>query len=136
MNATPRGGARKRRGAGAGGSRGRARRRSEGRPRIVGALRQDDPKEWHWGAEERFQQLIEHSSDIITILDGQGIIRFESPSVERVLGYTPKELLGRRAFDLIHPDDVGKVLALFSQQRAVPGVAPSIEFRLRHKDGS
>ena len=55
---------------------------------------------------ERFAQaLIEHSSDLIAILNADGTIRVASPSHERVLGYTPAELVGRNAFDLVHPDD-------------------------------
>jgi len=45
--------------------------------------------------DELIRALIENTSDIITILDAEGIIRYESPSVERVLGYKPHELIGR-----------------------------------------
>jgi PAS domain S-box-containing protein len=46
-------------------------------------------------SERRFRLLIEHASDLITVLNLEGLIRFQSPSLERVLGYAPTELLGR-----------------------------------------
>jgi PAS domain S-box-containing protein len=48
-------------------------------------------------SEAHFRELIEHSSDIITVLDLDGTIRFESPSFERLLGYAAQELNGRVA---------------------------------------
>jgi len=48
--------------------------------------------------ERHFRALIENSSDIISILDANGIIRYESPSIERTLGYLPDELIGRVGF--------------------------------------
>src|SRR5579863_6496210 len=54
----------------------------------------------------RFRSLIENTSDIISILDENGIIHYLSPSIERVLGFTPAELLGKCGFDCFHPDDV------------------------------
>src|ERR1051326_1176475 len=42
-------------------------------------------------SEEHFRSLIEHSSDVITIISREGTISYESPSLERVLGYTPEE---------------------------------------------
>jgi CheY-like chemotaxis protein len=62
-------------------------------------------------SEEHFRTLIENSSDIITILSAKGKILFESPSIERVLGYDAEELVGRNVFDLIHPNDLQEVLA-------------------------
>ena len=66
-----------------------------------------------------------------------GTIRYLSPSVERVLGYTPERLLGTNTADYVHPDDMerarGKLEALLSR----PGVYPeAVETRVRHKDGS
>src|SRR5262245_13142332 len=68
------------------------------------------------GADERLRDsqrftaaLMEHSSDLIAILNVDGTIRYASPSHERVLGYSPAELIGRNAFDLMHPDDRPKL---------------------------
>ncbi len=83
----------------------------------------------------RFRSLIENALDIITVLDRDAIIRYGSPSIERVLGWAPDELVGRSAFDLIHEDDRQAVLDAL-QGTAIPGYAGSAEFRFRHKDGS
>jgi PAS domain S-box-containing protein len=86
--------------------------------------------------ERLFYSLIQNSSDIITILKEDGIISYESPSLKRVLGYAPDALIGRNAFELVHPDDVQKVRAAFAEVIRNPGVLLSTQFRFRHKDGS
>src|SRR3954469_20468562 len=53
----------------------------------------------------RFRSLLRKASDIITILDADGIVQYQSPPIERILGYSPAKLVGQCAFDLIHPDD-------------------------------
>lgn len=86
--------------------------------------------------EERFRSLIENASDIVTILDGDGIITYQSPSVERILGYRQDELLGRAALDYIHPEDAEPFSAAFSSLADTPERWGVIETRIRHKDGS
>jgi PAS domain S-box-containing protein len=86
--------------------------------------------------EHLFYSLIQNSSDIITILKEDGIISYESPSLKRVLGYAPDELIGRNAFELVHPDDVQKVRDVFAEVIRNPDVLLSTQFRFRHKDGS
>ncbi|MDO8689511.1 MAG: PAS domain S-box protein, partial [Dehalococcoidia bacterium] len=87
-------------------------------------------------SEKRFRHLIENVSDIITVLDSRGIIRYESPAIERVLGYMPEELVGQSAFELVHPDDIQPVRDLFERTISVPGVSASTDLRYRHRDGS
>ena len=48
--------------------------------------------------EEHFRLLIENTSDIVTILDADGVVRYQSPSLERDLGYAPDELVGQNVF--------------------------------------
>jgi PAS domain S-box-containing protein len=87
-------------------------------------------------SEARFRSLISNATDIITILDVDGIIRFESPPIERILGYHREELLGRNAFEVVHPDDRAATWAAFERALADPTLVPTIEFRFRHRDGS
>jgi PAS domain S-box-containing protein len=87
-------------------------------------------------SEKHFRALIENGSDVITEMDTQGTIRYESPSVERELGYRPDELIGRSVFDFIHPEDLGRTTDILSEAFANPGDNYSIEFRLRDRDGS
>ncbi len=87
-------------------------------------------------SEQHFRALIENASDIITILDGDGTIRYESPSLERVLGYKPEELIGKNVLELVHPDDVPGVIDTFAQPVQGQVVFEPGEVRFRHKDGS
>ncbi len=81
-------------------------------------------------------RLIENASDIIAVIDTTGSIAFQSPSVERVLGYPPEELDGTSVFDLIHPDDLPGAWKRMSQVTAAPGPTRRSLIRLRHRDGS
>nr|MBA3531965.1 PAS domain S-box protein [Ardenticatenales bacterium] len=89
-------------------------------------------------SEERFRSLIQNSSDVISILAADGTILYESPSVERILGYQPEELVGQNAFGLIHPDDIANVVSVFGEtvERGNDEEQAHIEFRYLHKDGS
>jgi diguanylate cyclase (GGDEF)-like protein/PAS domain S-box-containing protein len=87
-------------------------------------------------SEERFRSLIRNASDVITILETDGIVRYDSPAIERVLGYRPEERVGKSAFEYIHPDDVERVKRTFTEAVDESGVQPPVEFRIRHKDGS
>jgi PAS domain S-box-containing protein len=85
--------------------------------------------------ETRFRSLIEHASDLIAALDAEGFIRFQSPSIERVLGYLPEELLGRNAFEFIHPEDLPQVRSALQGAVFEPSATVSVEYRFRHRDG-
>ncbi len=86
--------------------------------------------------EAMFRALVQHASDIITILDADGLIVYESPSKFSVLGYTPDELVGSDPFALIHPDDAQAIHALFHEVAGQPDRTAAARFRFRHKDGS
>jgi two-component system cell cycle sensor histidine kinase/response regulator CckA len=82
--------------------------------------------------EEHYRSLIEHSLDLISILNVDGTIRYVSPSHERVLGYPSENLVGQNVFGFIHPDDLAGVKESFARQDG----AASLDCRFRHKDGS
>lgn len=87
--------------------------------------------------EHRYQSLVSFSSDIITILAPDGRMKYGSPSANRILGYdVDKDLVGRNAFEFIHPDDMEPVMKVFSNEMQTPGAIVSApEFRFKHKDG-
>ncbi len=88
-------------------------------------------------SEERFRLVTENASDLITVINNQGIIRFQSPSVERILGYKPEEWINRNGFEFIHPEDIEKAAAALQRKVAEPDQPPFlVEFRFRHHDGS
>ena len=87
-------------------------------------------------SEERFRSLVQNTSDIIVVLDREGTIVYESPAVERVLGYAPQERVGLSAFELIHPDDRARVARVFSEYEHSPGPFPPVEYRVLDKGGA
>ena len=87
-------------------------------------------------SEERFRTLVQNSSDVITILDANGDVRYHSASIEQVLGYVQEELIGQNVFALLHPEDVNKVLSVFTEALSQPGRRAAPEFRMRHKNGT
>ncbi len=87
-------------------------------------------------SETRFRSLIDGSSDLISILAADGTHRYVSPSIERILGYAPDEQLGRRIYDLVHPEDVARVRQAVDTALAGGGLTGPMEYRVRHKDGS
>ncbi len=87
-------------------------------------------------SEDRFRSLIENASDVITILESDGQIRYESASIERVLGFKPEELIGTNAFQWVHPEDVHRILKMADTVRQQPGTSFPVIFRMRHKDNS
>jgi PAS domain S-box-containing protein len=88
-------------------------------------------------SEERYRALIENAHDMIVILDPQtGRTRYQSPSMERILGYSPADLAHRSLFELVHPDDLAAGLAAITAAVAEPGTTRSAEYRFLHRDGS
>ena len=92
--------------------------------------------------EARFQALVQHSSDVIMIVDPDGTIRFASPSMTTVFGHDPAKLLGTNLTQLLHPDDLD-VGACFLEELAgttrrtgdtTPGTLKR-EWRLRNANG-
>ena len=87
-------------------------------------------------SEERFRAMVEDSADIISILREDGSVQYISPCVEQILGYKQEELLGRKVIDYLHPEDINVVVAAMTPGIPAEEIGPSLELRLRHKDGS
>src|SRR5215212_2799230 len=85
---------------------------------------------------ERLRTLLQNTSDIITLLEADGTVRYISPAVERVTGYRPEEQIGIYAFGSVHPDDREQALNIFAEILKEPGLHAPLEFRVLHKDGS
>jgi two-component system cell cycle sensor histidine kinase/response regulator CckA len=87
-------------------------------------------------SEEYFRSIIENTSDIIVIVGLNGQIRYESPSVERVLGYARDAHVGTSFIDLFHPEDAGRLADFLARQIADPKGIQSIELRALHQGGA
>jgi PAS domain S-box-containing protein len=81
-------------------------------------------------SEERFQALVEHSSDLIAIVDGDGVVAFATPSVSRALGLAPGALEGSTVLAHLHPADRPRAVTLLRAAAAGPGTMPAAEWRL------
>jgi len=89
-----------------------------------------------YASEARFRALSEHASDLVRIVDAEGIIRYASPSHQRLLGYAPEDLVGHSIFALMHPDDVSHVQPHARVQAREGGAVVLYTFRFQHADGS
>ena len=88
-------------------------------------------------SEARFRSLVQHSSDVITVVEEDMTIRYQSPSIELVLGYEADQLVGTKLSDLVHPDELDLATKFHSDFIARPAnTSARIEYRLRHADGT
>ncbi|HST61926.1 MAG TPA: PAS domain S-box protein [Longimicrobium sp.] len=85
--------------------------------------------------EAHFRSLIENAHDLIMIVDERCVMRYHSPSLERLLGYPHAELAGRDGFELVHPEDLPGVLEVFGDLLTRPGGAVRHEYRVSTSDG-
>jgi PAS domain S-box-containing protein len=85
--------------------------------------------------EELFKTVIENALEFITIIDGDGIVRYESPSAEVRSGYKPEDIIGKRIFDIIHPDDLPKAIDIFNRTIQNPDKTQSGEVCFRDNYG-
>ena len=105
-------------------------------PAVLGALERKRMERQLRERDEYFRSLIEQAQDIIAVLDAAGAIRYASPSVSRLLGYAPEELIGRLLVEMVHPDDLEPTLRVFAEGIATGSGGRLLELRFRHKDGS
>ena len=84
-------------------------------------------------SEERFRALVQNSYDIIAIIDPESVVMYESPSAEKALGYS---ITGKKALDLIHPDDTAAVRKNLAEFVAHINPGTPRVFRIRHADGT
>ncbi|MEX0749194.1 MAG: EAL domain-containing protein [Dehalococcoidia bacterium] len=86
-------------------------------------------------SEERFRSLVQNSSDLITVIESDTTVTYQSPSIARVLGHTAGDIIGKKLSALVHIDDVSRTLAALHDAINNDGVATA-EARMRHADGS
>jgi diguanylate cyclase (GGDEF)-like protein/PAS domain S-box-containing protein len=87
--------------------------------------------------EQRFRAFVEHSPDMIVIVNLEGRITYVNPAIENILGFKPEERIGANGFEIVHPDDMKALADIFNtlSRDTNPAVIHG-ELRLRHKDGS
>ena len=86
-------------------------------------------------SDERMAAIMAQASDVITVLDADLVVRHQTASAGRFLGYEAGTLVGGRLLELVHPDDLPVADAFFADLVAQPGVRPETEFRFRSSHG-
>jgi PAS domain S-box-containing protein len=86
--------------------------------------------------KERYEQILEHLSDYVVILNETGEISYVSPAVERVTGYEPEDVIGTNAFEYVHPDDQPVAADAFAEMLQSADQEVSVEYRTKTSDGS
>lgn len=85
--------------------------------------------------EARFRSLVQNSSDVIIIIDAEGRIRYQTPSVETILGYPADSLAGTALSELFHPEDLHRATEFISRTVRQEGASAPGEWRWRHHGG-
>jgi PAS domain S-box-containing protein len=87
-------------------------------------------------SERRFRELIENSTDAVSLIDATGQVLFSSHSISPILGYGVEERLGQDVFELMHPDDVVATKEAFRKLLEYPTEVVTLQVRYRHKEGA
>jgi PAS domain S-box-containing protein len=82
-----------------------------------------------------FQAVVENTVDAILLIDEYGRIKFVSPAIEGMLGYSPDETIGMGALEFVHPDEREEVRLTLEGTMKIPNSVSRREHRARHKDG-
>ncbi len=81
-------------------------------------------------SETRFGTLVQHSTDLITIIDGADTIRYVSPAITHVFGHEPSDVEARTLRELVHPDDVVPMLGFLTDAAKPESKASTMHWRL------
>lgn len=84
----------------------------------------------------RLRGLVEHSGGVVTIVDRELRIEYQTPSVERILGYQLDEFASTNLLEVVHPDDREHVLTVLTELARGGRGSTTLECRFRHRDGS
>jgi PAS domain S-box-containing protein len=85
--------------------------------------------------QELFHVIGENAADLIAVVDARGNRLYNSPSYEKILGYSMDELKTSSGLDQVHPEDRDKVIAASDEARRT-GSGHRLEYRMRHKNGA
>jgi PAS domain S-box-containing protein len=84
--------------------------------------------------EERLTTLAANSTDVLIVLDAEGVVQWVGGSVQRLFGYAPDDVLGRPGSDFIHPEDLPALSATLEWLTAEARRSRTTSWRARHQD--
>ncbi|MEL6616213.1 MAG: PAS domain-containing protein, partial [Bacteroidota bacterium] len=96
---------------------------------VYEAIRRAEARATARAEGRRFRRIIEHTHDIVTVLDSFGRFTYVSPSVEDILGFAPEALVGTNAFETLVEDDVAGVMEVFLEAIGTPGTSRRLAYR-------
>jgi PAS domain S-box-containing protein len=85
-------------------------------------------------SEENYRLLTEHSTDMISKHDPNGVFLYVSPACKQIVGYSPDELTGRDVYDFFHPEDLENIIESHSTIEKTPSTY-TVAYRFNHKKG-
>lgn len=86
-------------------------------------------------AQKRLHSLLENASEVISIYDANKTTKYESPSVEKILGYKADEVIGQKGFTSLDENARERIDEMFNKLVESPNEAQKVEFRYQRKDG-
>src|SRR5262249_7216347 len=86
-------------------------------------------------SENRFRALVQNSNDVVTLIDAEANILYDTPGVYDLLGVRPEERLGHKLFEWLHADEIVRMQSLHAALQKEPGRRLRAELRLRRADG-
>jgi diguanylate cyclase (GGDEF)-like protein/PAS domain S-box-containing protein len=85
--------------------------------------------------ERRFASLVLNASDAVAVVDEDGVIRYMSPPIENILGWTAEEMIGRPSHEFVHPDDLERCIETWEEILVHPGGMARVDVRHQTRDG-
>jgi diguanylate cyclase (GGDEF)-like protein/PAS domain S-box-containing protein len=87
------------------------------------------------GSKRRLASLVQNSTDIVTVVGADLIVRWQAYSIQTMLGHEPSSIVGSRVLDLVHPRDRAILERYFEDARGLAGDTRTLALRVRHRDG-
>jgi diguanylate cyclase (GGDEF)-like protein/PAS domain S-box-containing protein len=87
-----------------------------------------------FASEQRFHALVQHSSDVVTVVGPEAEVLYQSESVQRVFGYPAQVLTGRRLTNLIDPESAARLAGALRSVAGRPYATTVLELTVRHRD--
>ncbi len=103
--------------------------------RIINAVEQYAASRKLKESQTKFSKLVTNSTDVIAIVDENGVFQYVSPASTHALGYDQEELIGNSAFQFMPPDDRKNTMEVFFEAIENPEMDPIVEFRFEKPDG-
>ena len=85
--------------------------------------------------QKRMQLLLENASEVITIYEEDKTIRYISPSVESIFGYSQREMQGKKDIDNVHSDGLAKFHEMFDHLKSQPEDKFTVQYEYKTKTG-